>query len=218
MPTTTARLVVVIVASTACTVVERVGRPPSAGEIARINDAIASGRNTAVEAPIGLAGYPVQQPPCAGGGCGTRVGPLRVCADGACETAPLGATPIKDPPSAIASADDRQITFDTKLGGRLTLPTDLVTGVKVSGTHRTRGTLLGLGSGALADVGVGVLVLGFRGLAASGDDGATPSRCASACDAEIALAMLPALIVGALVGNAVGVPQRFVFGDGATSR
>ncbi len=204
-------------AVTACGTVEAVGRPPSAVEIARINDTVVDGRNLAVESTVDLAHYPVHQPSCAGGGCGAHVEPLTVCVDGRCEVAPNDAPRIKDPPRAIAFADAQQIVFATRLGGQLVLPMNEVTGVKVSGVNRSLGAAIGLGLGAVVDVGVGSAIYVGRRLAASGD-GAAASPCTATCDAGIALALLPALVAGALIGHAVGVPQRFVFGDDATGR
>jgi hypothetical protein len=204
-------------AGPACGTLERVGRPPSAAEIALIDAAAADGRNMAVESTVDLAHYPVHQPSCAGGGCGAHVEPLTMCVDGRCEIAPNDAPRIKDPPRAIAFADAQQIVFATRLGGELVLPMNEVTGVKISGVNRPLGAAIGLGLGAVVDLAVGSAIYVGRRLAASGD-GAAASPCTATCDAGIALALLPALVAGALIGHAVGVPQRFVFGDGATGR
>jgi hypothetical protein len=208
---------ILAVTSPACTVVEHVGRPPSAGEIARINETSANGRNLAVESTVNFLGYATQQPACAGGGCGARVEPLRVCVDGACEVAPRDTPRIKDPPRAITFADAQQVTFDTRLGGTLALPMNIVTGVKVSGTNRPLGAAIGLAVGAFVDLGVGSFIFVGRSLLSTDDGGSNASRCTATCGAEIAAAMLPALIGGALAGAAIGVPHRFVFGDGATT-
>ncbi|HEX4403913.1 MAG TPA: hypothetical protein VH560_03745 [Polyangia bacterium] len=198
----------------ACGTVERVSRPPSAAEIAHINAAIDDGRNVVILAPVDFVTYPAQQPACAGGGCGARVEPLRECVAGVCGAMPP--RPIKDPPRSIAFADDRQIVFDTRRGGTLTLPMNLVTGVKISGANRAGGVAVGLGLGALVDLGVGAVIFTFRHLAAD-DGGAGASPCGSICEAEVGLALLPALVGGALGGYAIGVPERFIFDDRATT-
>jgi hypothetical protein len=190
----------------ACATAESVGRPPSAAEIARINDAVQEGRALAVLGPrVELP------PPCPEGGCPQPVvQPIGRCAGGSCgEPSPR---PGRDAPRTIASADGWTITFNTKLGGALRLPLASVAGVKVSGADRTRGALLGLAIGAGADAIIGGSILL---LSRTGD---TNSNSAPSCDAgcvEVAfIAMIPALVAGAFVGSAIGVPRYFLF-DGA---
>jgi hypothetical protein len=208
----------VAVASSACTVVERVGRPPSVAEVVRINEAITRGHSVRVES-TDASTYPALRPRCAGGGCGTPVQPLPPCAGGACGPEPArGPRPVRDVPRTISFVDDQKITFDTKLGGQVSLPFDQVKSIKVSSADRSLGALIGFGIGAAADVGFAAVLLAVSGAAVDNDGGgSTGSRCTSSCEAAIGVLMLPALIAGTAVGYAIGVPHRFVFGDGATT-
>jgi hypothetical protein len=212
-------MIVLAVASSACTAVEHVGRPPSAAEIVRINAAVERGHSVLIETTAGTFDDPMLRPRCAGGGCGTPVQPLPPCAGGACGPAsPRAARPKRDVPRTIAFVDSQKITFDTKLGGQVSLPFETVKSVKISSADRSLGAFIGVGIGAALDVGFAALLVALSRGGGVGDSDSGQSRgCDSSCAGAIGVLMLPALIGGAIAGAAIGVPHRFIFGDGATA-
>ncbi|HEX4403912.1 MAG TPA: hypothetical protein VH560_03740 [Polyangia bacterium] len=186
-------------AGAACTTVEHVGRPPSAVEIARIDDTVARGRSLAIEPPVDVIRVePVD--PCAGGSCGPP--------------SPRPRRPARRIPRTILSTDGQQIVFSTKGGAPMTLPLDAITSVRVSGADRGRGAALGaafVAAGATALVGAFALVAQVR--LGDPDPGAMASKgCDSTCVDVVAGSFLAAVIAGGIVGAAIGTPHRFVFG------
>jgi hypothetical protein len=195
-------------ASSACATVEHVGRPPSAAEIARMNEAVEEGRALAILG-ADLPEIP-RPPPCAAGGCAQpQVQPLASCAGGSCGPPP--SRPVRDVPRTIAGTDGWNMTFDTKLGGALTMPLSSIAGVKISGADRARGAALGVTIGAGVDGVVGAFIWM---LSRTGDTSPAPNSspgCRTACEEVIVIAMVPALVAGAIVGAAIGVPRYFLF-------
>ena len=198
------------VASSACATVDHVGRPPSAAEIASINEAVEEGRALVVLGPRVAELPPL--PSCGPAGCAqTPVQPLEPCAGGFCGPPPPRSRLVRDVPRTIASTDGWNMTFNTKLGGAMTLPLYSVAGVKISGADRARGAALGvtIGAGVDAVIGASIWVL-----SRTGDTSPAPNSspgCRTTCEEIIAVAMIPALVAGALVGAAIGVPRYFLF-------
>ncbi len=186
-------------AGAACTTVEHVGRPPSAVEIARINDTVAHGRGLAIEPPVDVI----------------RVEPVAACAGGSCgPPSPRPRRPARRIPRTIVSTDGAQMTFNTKLGDTMTLPLDAITGVRVTGADRGRGASLGAFIGlAGASVLWGFVALLTQHPWGDDDPGAMQATgCESKCMQFVAGSFVAAVIAGGIAGAVIGAPHRFVFG------
>src|SRR5882724_4134776 len=147
-----------------CSTAERVGRPPSANEIVRINEAAREGRALVVEytpeaATPGTPALPGAA--CAGGSCGSPpVQPL--CAGGSCPQ--VGVGQVDDDPASVYSIDARELTLNLKNGARASIPLEWVSGLKVTAYSRARGAAIGAALGGGLEVGaLGLLILALRG-------------------------------------------------------
>jgi hypothetical protein len=223
------------IAMSGCFTVERVGRPPSPADVARINEAARFSSSLAVAYVPTMVYEPVvivpttpppRMPPCAGGSCAAppaaqscaagrcnpAAPPVRpACLDELCNTAVVPRERIAA--VSIASADARQLTLNLKGGDQLTLPLDDVAGLSARGAGRARGAAIGAaigGGNMLALVGLAFLV----GNMEPGPDG-PGARCDSACRDAFIVAGIGGAAVGALIGALIGTSRRFVFVDDA---
>jgi hypothetical protein len=179
-----------------CVAHESVGRPPSPGEVARINEAAAGrGRGLRVE-------YVDPLSPCGGGSCGAAEA----------RTAARGELVIH--PRSIAFCDDRQITFNTASGATQTIPTAAIKGVTARSSERERSAVIGAATGL--GLGVVAALAGYVAANALSDPNAPKSSC-DGCAAEVLIG-LPVILglVGLGVGYAIGAPRVFTFGDSPT--
>jgi hypothetical protein len=203
-----------VIASSGCFTTERVGRPPSADEIVRINETARSGRALVVEyapaatAPGAIAPLGAR---CAGGSCPSPpVEPL--CAGGGCP--PVELTKIDEDPASVYSVDDHEITFNLRSGARATAPLDAVAGLKVTGYGRARGAAIGAAiCGGLELGAAALLIVALRG--AFSDPGAPmpPHGCDAKCAEFIAIPGIEGALVGGIIGALIGTPHHFRFGD-----
>lgn len=195
-----------------CSTAERVGRPPSAKEIVRINEAATEGRALAVEyTPEAATPWTPALPgaACAGGSCGSPpVQPL--CAGGPC---PPAVGQVDDDPASVYSIDARELTLNLKNGARASIPLEWVSGLKVTAYSRARGAAIGAALGGSLEVGaLGLLILALRG--GSSDPGAMQSHgCDASCGGVFALVAIEGALVGGLIGALIGTPHHFVLGD-----
>ena len=185
-------------AGAACMTVEHVGRPPSAVEIARINDTVAHGRGLVIEPPIDVI----------------RVEPVAACPGGSCgPPSPRPRRPARRIPRTIVSTDAEQMTFNTKLGDTMKLPLDAITGVRVTGADRGGSAALGAFLGvAGAAVLWGVVALLAQHWGEDDPDVMGSSGCEADCEKFIAGSVAAAMIAGGIAGAAIGAPHRFLFG------
>jgi hypothetical protein len=197
-----------------CSTAERVGRPPSAAEIVRINEAAREGRALVVEyTPAATSpGRPaLPSAPCAAGSCASPpVQPL--CAGSSC---PPVATSSDDDPASIDSADERELSLNLRNGARTTLPLEWVSGVKVTAHSRAPGAAIGAAIGGGLEVGaLGLLILALRG----GNDPGAPTQaqgCTAKCVELFAIVGLEGALIGGIIGGISAPPTASA---SATSR
>jgi hypothetical protein len=191
-----------------CFTSERVGRPPSAAEIARINGAVDEGRALVVEYSK-KADLPHPRKPAAGtcvaGWCPSPpVEPL--CSTAACAQLPPGF----DHPARVQSADAFKLDLSLKNGARASLPLDWVDGLRVTGYGRARGAIIGasIGTGITASTLL-VLVLALQGPKGNPIVPGQPHGCDAKCGGLFGLLTIQGALLGAIIGTAVGTPHEF---------
>jgi hypothetical protein len=179
--------VAIAIAMSGCGTTEVIGRPPSAADVALVQDARGAGRSIAINytTVIDAQGLP------------RTVEPLRG----------------RDTPVDIEALDARGLTLDLKSGAQTTLPLWAVSGISVRGAGRSRGALIGGGIGAVFGLGLIGFAWAMGNMEPPRQD--TPqSGCDADCKAAFAVVGLGGTVVGAFVGALIGTPRRFVFVDG----
>jgi hypothetical protein len=177
----------IAIAVSGCLTTERVGRPPSPADIARINDAASHGSLSVLSTPYAAPELPAS-PRCAGGGCDQ----------------PSWARG-RPAPVAIATADARPLTHVLADGGRADVPMQAVAAVDVSGTRRAE--LAGVGAGVGA-----ATMFGLAGMAyLVGHMEPSAGGCDATCASAFAIATVGGAAVGALIGAIGGNTHRFSF-------
>ena len=170
---------------------ERVGRPPSTGEIGYINQEAEQ---------RGWFRIVYDEPPdraCAAGSCGEAIAAWR----GFEVVEPIG----------LVAADPAWITFRTAAGEERAVPADLVAGVSVR--DRPRGAAIGAGVG-LAWGALTVAALYLLAAILPADPGAPREPCDDTCVARgLAGYFIVPTAVGAAIGYLVGARRTFDFGD-----
>jgi hypothetical protein len=195
-----------------CITSERVGRPPSAAEIGRINDAAEDGRALVVEySKVADLPHKRKPPPtgCVAGWCPSP--PLEpLCSTAACAQLPPGF----DHPARVLAADAFKLDLSLRNGARASLPLDWVDGLKVTGYGRARGTIIGasIGTGITASTLL-VLVLVLEGPKGSPLVPGHPHGCDAKCGGLFGLLTLQGALLGGIIGGAVATPHEFQLGD-----
>ncbi|HVU49972.1 MAG TPA: hypothetical protein VHL80_04755 [Polyangia bacterium] len=191
-----------------CFTSELVGRPPSAAELARINDAAEDGRALVVEYSK-KADLPRPKKPapgtCVAGWCPSPpVEPL--CSTSACAQLPPGF----EHPARVRSADAFKLELSLKNGAPASLPLDWVDGLEVTGYGHARGTIIGasIGTGVTASTLL-VLVLALEGPNGDPIVPGQPHGCDAKCGGLFALLTLQGALLGGIIGAAVGTPHEF---------
>jgi hypothetical protein len=207
-----ALLPLALVCALGCLTSERVGRPPSPAEIARINGAVAQGRSLVVEYSK-TADLPHPRkgpgPGCVGGWCPSPpVEPL--CSTAACAQLPAGF----EHPASVQSADAFKLNLNLQNGALASLPLDWVDGLKVKGWGRTRGAIIGssIGTGITASTLL-VLVLSLQGPKGNPIVPGQPHGCDAKCGGLFGLITIEGALLGGIIGAAVGTPREFPLGD-----
>jgi hypothetical protein len=183
----------IAIAVSGCAEIEPLGRPPSAGEIARVNDAARHGTLSVDYAPWTPPEEPdaprAAEAECAGGGCGL-----------------VPWVRDRAPPVAIAGADPRTLTLKLADGQRATVPLYAVAAVQVSGVDRGRTAAIGA-----AAVGLGTFTILGMGFLIGRMEPAPGPACDATCARAFAIGVGGGALVGALVGAAMGTTRRFQF-------
>jgi hypothetical protein len=211
------RLPAVVSPALACALVgcltsERVGRPPSAAEIARINGAVEQGRSLVVEySKKADLPHPRKAPAgeCVAGWCPSPpVEPL--CSTAACAQLPPGF----DQPARVQSADAFNLNLSLKTGARASLPLDWIDGLKVTGYGRARGAIIGasIGTGITASTLL-VLVLILQGPNGNPVVPGQPHGCDAKCGGLFGLITIEGALLGGIIGAVVGTPHEFLLGE-----